>query len=177
MLERATIARPYARAAFEYAREAGAIEQWSAMLSLLANIVSDPQMQYLLHNPKVTGEQLEEIILGIGDKGFAETGRNFIRILIESERLEYAPDITGMFEARVAEAEGRLDVEVVSAYDLDDNQKQAISGAMAKRHDKKIGISSRVEETLIGGAIIRAGDSVIDASIRGRLTQLKNELT
>jgi len=177
MLEKATIARPYAQAAFEFARDAGEIEQWSSLLKLLADIVMDPGMERLLHNPKVTDEQLEEIVVSIGSERIPESGRNFIRILVESERLQYAPAIAELFEIRAAEAEGRLDVEIVSAYPLEDEQQQSISSAMARRHDKKIRISSKTDDYLIGGAIIRAGDSVIDASIRGRLNELRNDLT
>lgn len=176
MLEKTTIARPYAQAAFEFAGEAGELDQWSGMFKLLADIVSDPQMQQLLHNPKVSDEQLEEIIISIGGDRFSGSGRNFIRILVQSERLQYAADMARLFEDMVAEAEGRLDVEVVSAYELEDDQQEKISSAMAKRHGKKIGISSRVDEHLIGGAVIRARDSVIDASVRGRLNELRNKL-
>ncbi len=177
MLEKTTIARPYAQAAFEFADEAGELDKWSDMFILLADIVSDPQMQQLLHNPKVSDKQLEEIIVSIGGDRFSDSERNFVRILVESERLQYAADMARLFEDMVAEAEGRLEVEVVSAYELEDDQQEKISSAMAKRHSKKIGISSTVDEHLIGGAVIRAGDSVIDASIRGRLNELRNKLT
>jgi len=176
MLEKTTIARPYAQAVFEFAGEAGVLDQWSAMFRLIASIVSDPQMQRLLHNPKISHKQLEEIIISIGGDRFSDSCRNFIRILVQSERLQYAPDMARLFEDMVAEAEGRLDVEVVSAYELENDQQKKISSAMAKRHGKKIGISSREDEHLIGGAVIRAGDSVIDASIRGRLNELRNKL-
>lgn len=176
MLEKTTIARPYAQAAFEFARESGDLEHWSSMLGLLADIVSDPGMQQLLHNPKVSEAQLEEIVVGVDESRFAETDRNYIRILIEAGRLRYTLDVARMFKAMVAEAEGRLDVEVVPAYELEEGQEQTLSDAMAKRYAKEIRISSRVEESLIGGAIIRAGDSVVDASIRGRLNELRNDL-
>lgn len=176
MLEKTTIARPYAQAAFEFASEAGELDQWSGMFKLLADIVSDPKMQQLLHDPKVSDEQLEDIIISIGGDRFSDSVRNFIRILVQSERLQYAANMARLFEDMVAEAKGRLDVEVVSAYELEDGQQEKISSAMAKHYGKKIGISSRVDDTLIGGAVIRAGDSVINASIRGRLNELRNKL-
>lgn len=177
MLEKTTIARPYAQAAFEYARESGEVEKWSAMAALLAMIVSDQQMHDLISNPKVTDEQLLQIVVDIAPDRFTDSFRNFIRTLIQAERLQYAPDISRLFEKMLAEAEGRVDVEVISAYSLESNQEKTISDAMAKRLGKKIGLSSRVDDHLIGGVVIRAGDSVIDASIRGRLNELKNQLT
>jgi len=176
MLEKITIARPYAQAAFDYAREEGDVAAWSAMLKLLSAIVSNPQMRPLLHNPNVSDGQLHELIAGIAGDKLADHGDNFVRILIDAERLQVVPEISELYEAMLAKAEGRVEVHVVSAYDVEDRQEETISAAMAKRLGKKITVISRVNDQLIGGAIIRAGDSVIDASIRGRLTQLRNEL-
>jgi len=176
MLEKITIARPYAQAAFEFAREQGEVAQWSAMLKLLGAIIANPQMRPLLHDPRISDEKMYELVAGVAGDSLSEEGGNFVRILIRSERLQYVPEISGLYETMLAAAEGRVDVEVVAAYGLEKKQEGTITDAMAKRLGKKVTVTATEEEALIGGAIIRAGDSVIDASIRGRLNELKNEL-
>ena len=175
MTEKATFARPYARAAFEYARQAGTTAEWSDMLGLLGVIVADEQMQQLLNNPKVSHQQLQDLVIDVCGSRLSEPGKNFIRILVQAERLQYAPEIAELYKTSLAAAEGKTAVEVTSAYALEPTQEQAIIAAMTKRLGKKIEISSHIDESLIGGVIIRAGDSVIDASLRGRLQELKNE--
>ncbi len=176
MLDNITIARPYAQAVFEHAREEGDIPQWSALLKRLAMIVSDPQMRVLFGNPKVSHEQLEELVCGLCNESLSATGRNFIKILIQAGRLRQAAGISALFEDMWAEAEGRMEIDVITAYELDSGQENRISAAMAKRLKKKITVLPAVDTSLIGGIIIRAGDSVIDASLRGRLVKLRNEL-
>ena len=176
MLENITIARPYAQAAFEHAKDMDHVAQWSDMLALLGRIIADSRVIPLLSNPKVTDRQLQEFIFEVcGDK-LSQDGKNFIKILIKAERLPHLPQIARLFGAMRAQAEGRIDVEVVSAHALQADQKQRISESMAKRLGKTVTITSSVDESLIGGAVIRAGDSVIDASIRGKLAELKNQL-
>ena len=176
MLANTTIARPYARAAFEQAGEEGKLEDWSSLLKMLARIVQDPQMRLLLSNPKISGRQLLDLISGIFGGKVSKYAMNFIKVLISSDRLKYVAHISRLFEEKRAEAEGRVDINVVTAYELEPEQANRISAAMGKRLGKKITISSVVDKSLIGGMIIRAGDSVIDASLRGRLTQLRNDL-
>ena len=176
MLEKITIARPYAQAVFEYARENNEVAQWSDLLQFLKLIVSDRDMQQLMHNPRVSERQLEELLAELCGDRLTDSGRNFIRILIDSDRLQYAVQINELYEAMRFEAEGKARVEVYSAYPLEAEQEQRISRAMARRLDKEIVISSVTDGKLIGGVIIRAGDSVIDASIRGRIDELRNEL-
>lgn len=177
MLEKTTIARPYAQAVFEYARENNEVEQWSAMLQLLGVIASDRDMQRLLSDPRVTDEQLAELVADLCGNRLTAAGGNFVKILISSQRLQYAEQIAELYEAMRFEEEGKARVEVLSAYPLEPQQEQKISAAMAGRLDKNIVISSVVDNKLIGGVVVRAGDSVIDASIRGRIDALRNELT
>ena len=146
------------------------------MLKLLRVIVTNQDMRPLLHDPRISDEQLYELVAGIAGDALSEHGGNFVRILIQAERLQYVPEIAALFEAMLAKAEGRVDVGVVSAYELEKEQEEAIVRAMAKRLGKKITVTAEVNRDLIGGAIIRAGDSVIDASIRGRLNELRNQL-
>ena len=103
-------------------------------------------------------------------------GRNLVKILLQAGRLQYAPSIKNQYEQMRAAAEGRVEVEVVTAYALDDQQQAGIAESIAGRLGKQVNIKTSVDESLIGGAVIRAGDSIIDASLRGRLTELRNEL-
>ena len=176
MLENSTIARPYASAVFELAQESGQVEDWSAMLGLLSLLVSDKTMRQLITNPKVSRQQLQDLALEVCGDGLSDLGRNLVKILVQGDRLQYASSIKNQYEQMRAAAEGRVDVEVVAAYALDDRQQADIAGIIAERLGKQVTVKTSVEESLIGGAIIRAGDSIIDASLRGRLTELRNEL-
>lgn len=172
MQENTTIARPYARAVFEQAKAAGELAQWSGMLRLLNQIVADPMMQSLIKNPKVDHDRLAGIVVDVCGGQLNLPGRNFVRILVDAGRLSVAPQIYRLFEEKKAEAEGVAEVVVISAYPLEDQQQENIKQVMARRLGKKIEITTHVDPSLIGGAVIRAGDSVIDASLRGRLKQL-----
>ena len=174
MQENTTIARPYARAVFEQAQEEGDLQKWSVMLQLLKLIVSDPAMQSAIKNPRLEREKLAELILDICGKHLTESGRNFVNLLVDAGRISVAPQIHALFEEKKDRAEGVAGVEVISAYPLDDNQQEKIKKIMAKRLGKKIDITTRIDKSLIGGAVIRAGDSVIDASLKGRLKQLSH---
>lgn len=176
MLEKATIARPYAQAVFELARESDNASEWSGALALLSRIVSDKQMQLLTNNPKVSHQQLQDLVIEIAADSLSKQARNFVKVLVSAGRLQYAPQVASLFEAMKADAEGTVDVEVISAYELDQGQQDSIAKGISARLGKKVSISAMVDETLIGGAIIRAGDSVIDASLRGRLTKLGSDL-
>jgi F-type H+-transporting ATPase subunit delta len=173
--EKATIARPYARAAFEQAREERKLKEWSAMLELLAAVASDSLMKSVIKNPKVSPEQLYAVVTDVCGKVLSESGRNFAKVLVNAGRLDVAPEIREQFEQKRARAEGVSEVRVITAYELDAAQQQRIAEAMKKRLGRDIEMSAEVDKSIIGGVIIRAGDSVIDASLRGRLRQLANE--
>ena len=176
MLENSTIARPYATAVFELAQETGQVEEWSAMLGLLGVLTSDKDMRQLITNPKVSRQQLQDLVFDICGAGLSDLGRNLVKLLVGAGRLQYTANIKDQYEQMRAAAEGKVDVEVVTAYTLDEQQQDSIAEIMAGRLSKQVNIVTSVDESLIGGAIIRAGDSVIDASLRGRLTELQNEL-
>lgn len=176
MLEKTTIARPYAQAVFELAQETSGVSEWSDALAVLSQIVSDSQMRLLVNNPKISHEQLQDLVIGIGNDAFPQPFRNFVKVLVSASRLQYAPQVAELFEAMRAEAEGTIDVEVRAAYELDQAQEDNIARRISERLGKKVKISSTIDESLIGGAVIRAGDSVIDASLRGRLNEMANDL-
>ncbi len=177
MLENVTIARPYATAVFELAQESQQVAEWSSMLDLLGLLVSDPDMRRLIFNPKVSSEQLQELIFDVYRDGLSDTGRNLVKILVQAERLQYAPQIKQLYEQMRADAEGRLEVEVITAYELDQQQQDSIAGSISARLGKQVNIVTSIDKSLIGGAVIRAGDSIIDASLRGRLTEMRNQLS
>ncbi len=176
MLAKTTIARPYAKAVFEQAQEEGDMEVWSALLKMLDRIVHDPQMRQVLNSPKISHKQLLDLVSSVCGGKLSASATNFIRILIKSNRLGFAGQISELFEQKRAQAEGRIDINVTSAFELDSEQSKRISEAMGKRTGRKVNISSVIDKSLIGGVIIRAGDSVIDASIRGRLNRLRTDL-
>lgn len=176
MLEKTTIARPYAEAAFEQAQDEDALQSWTDLLSVLAATVSDSGMRALLHNPKVSAAQIVDIVNDVAGSAFSDSQANFVRILVDAERLQFAPEMKTLFDQKRLDAEGLARVEVISAYPLEDAQRERISEAMSRRLSRKIELSESTDEKLIGGAVIRNGDSVIDASIRGQLEELRSEL-
>ena len=176
MQEKLTIARPYASAAFSYAGEAGEGAAWSVMLGTLRMAIEDPDLRGLISHPRVTPEQLGGLIFDVLGPDLTDKGRNFVQILIEARRLELAPQIAELFDRYRAEAAGVVDVEVTSAYDMDAGERSRIASAIRKRVGKDVEVACRVDKTLIGGAVIKVGDSVIDLSLRGRLQALAQQL-
>lgn len=176
MHEKATIARPYARAAFEQALEEGALKEWSGMLALLSAVVSDPLMCKVIGNPRLSADGLSGLVIDVCGARLSETGRNFVKLLVEADRLAVAPEICEQFEVKRAHAEGISHIEITSAFELDDAQEKRIQAIMKKRIGRDVDVAANVDRDIIGGVIIRAGDSVVDASIRGRLRELRNEL-
>ncbi|MEE8321835.1 MAG: F0F1 ATP synthase subunit delta [Gammaproteobacteria bacterium] len=175
MLNKTAFARPYAEAAYAQAQEENALGKWADMLQLLNIVASDPQMQALVLDPRISSEQLETLVLDVCADRLTQTGANFVKILLRSERFMYAQQINELYEELRADAENVLDVEVVSAFEMGPEQVTKIVDSMEERYGKKIEISTRIDESLIGGVIIRAGDSVIDASLRGRINKLSQE--
>jgi F-type H+-transporting ATPase subunit delta len=175
MLEKTAFARPYAEAVFAQAQEENNLGKWAEMLQLLNIVASDKQMQSLIVNPRISSEQLESLVLDVCGDRLTKTGTNFVKVLLESERFVYAQQIYELFEQLRADAEGVLEVEVISAFQMESDQVARIADTMKNRYGKRIEMSTRIDESLIGGIIIRAGDSVIDASLRGGLKQLSQE--
>ena len=174
MAEKATIARPYARAAFDYAKAQGALADWSAALAAAAQVASDPRVQPLLANPGVPAAAITGLVAEAA--GAAGPMRNFIDLLAENGRLAYLPEIAAQYEVLRREAEQVADVEVVSAMDLDDGQQARLAEALRARLGREIRMHTRTDASLIGGAIVRAGDLVIDGSLKGRLERLASEM-
>jgi F-type H+-transporting ATPase subunit delta len=177
MADRLTIARPYARAAFEEASARKALGTWSEALRAGAQVVRDPRVEELLGNPRVSAEELAQLVSGIAGPKLGAEGGNFVRTLAENHRLAYLPEISALFDSFKDEAEGVADVTVTSAAELNDAQRQKISAALQKRLKREVRLHCTVDPSLIGGAILRAGDLVIDGSLRTRLDRITYDLT
>ena len=175
MAEKATIARPYAKAAFDSARQHNAFERWSTVLATASSVVQDERVARLLSSPRVTPEQLSGLIADIVSQA-DEQSRNFIATLASNRRLALLPEIASMYEALRAEAENTADVQVISAVALDETQKQRLTAALKKRLKRDVRLHLEVDASLIGGAIVRAGDFVIDGSLKARLDRLAVEM-
>ena len=176
MQENNTAARPYAQAVFEQAREENDLGKWSEMLNLIGMVVSDTQMESLLRNPTIKTAFFADLILDICGDHLTGEGRNFIRVLADARRLSLAPQIYTLYEQLRAEAEDVIEVVIDSAYPLEESEQEVIAKSMQERLGRNITITTKVDEKLIGGVVIRAGDSVIDASVLGRLKQLGSQL-
>lgn len=171
MAEKATIARPYARAAFDYARERKTFAAWSELLTTAAAVVANERVAPLLNSPKVKPEELSDLIGGIAGAG-TEQARNFLGTLAANRRLALLPEIAAMFETLRAEEENVADVQVTSAVPLNDAQRQRLTVALKKRLNREVRLHVDVDSALVGGAIVRSGDLVIDGSLRSRLERL-----
>ncbi len=177
MSELTTLARPYASAAFELAKEQQQFDHWSQMLAFMAAVAHDGILRAVLDSPRLSEAQAAELFISICQERIDEQGRNFIKLLAENRRLTLLPEITALFEFMRREAEGKIDVEVVSAKEISQAQLEAVTKALKARLGREVNVTTRTDESLLGGAIIRAGDLVIDGSIRGRLDQLSTALS
>jgi F-type H+-transporting ATPase subunit delta len=177
MAERATIARPYAKAAFEYARGANDFAAWSQALARLAEIVADPRVAALTKSPQWSAADVASLIIDVGGASLNPGMQNFVRVLAENHRLLLLPEIAAHYEEFRSAVENTVDVEVVSAVKLDAAQSDKLSAALTKRLKRNVRMKNSVDATLLGGAVLRAGDLVIDGSLKGRLERLATELT
>lgn len=176
MAERTTVARPYADAAFQIARERNALPQWSEMVKLADAIVADPQMAEVLTSPKLDAAQKASLFLTIAGDRFTGEMRNFVRVLIEADRIELLPEICVLFDSLRNDAEGVAKATIESALPLSDSQLADITAALSKRFGKRIEASTSINPALIGGARIAIGDTVIDGSVREKLEAMKHAL-
>ena len=171
-----TLARPYAKAAYEFASAAGQVDAWSAMLALTAAAVTEPVIIRQLGNPALTRDDKVAFLKQLCEDNIDDTFGNFLRVLSENGRLTLIPMVNELFEAIRAEADRTVEVEVQSAFELSAEQLQTLAAALSKRLDRTVEPKATVNPALIGGLHIRAGDLVIDGSIRGRLNKLAEAL-
>ena len=176
MAEKSTIARPYAVAAFGLAKEQNEMAKWSEMLGFAAIVVTDKTMQDYVNNPKVEQETLTRLMLEVCSDQLNELGKNFIKVLVANKRLSLLPEIALLYNELRADAEKTVEAEVISAFPLTDAQQSNLIEGLKKRLGREVTLVSKVDENLLGGAIVRAGDLVIDGSVSGQLTKLETTL-
>ena len=176
MAELATVARPYAEAAFELARDEQALPAWSEMLRLAATIVADARIAAALDNPRLDAGAKESLLLSIGGDRFTGEARNFIRVLVEAERVMLLPQIAAMFETLKNEAEATAKATIESAFELSPSQVTELQQALEKRFGKKIETTVTVNPDLIGGARVTVGDAVLDGSVQAKLAAMHAQL-
>lgn len=176
MAEKATLARPYARAAFEFARTHDGLPRWSALLAATTQVVSDARVAPLLGSPHVTEDDLVTLLADAAGPEADDNARNFLRVLAHHGRLGLLPQIAAQYEALRAEAEHVADVELVAAMPVAASQMERLTNALAKRLGRKVRVTTRIDAALLGGAVVRAGDLVIDGSLRGRVARLGTAL-
>lgn len=176
MSENITAARPYAQAAFQQAQASADLQGWSEMIQSLAAVMAAPEVSALAINPRISRSQLEKLLLAAVGSQIKAEQNNFIRLLIENQRLQLLPQIAELFEALKAEAEKTVSVVVDSAFELSAEQQQKIASALKKRLGREVKLQCRVDKSLVGGVVIRAGDKVIDGSVRTRLNELSAAL-
>jgi len=176
MAELATIARPYAEAAFSLARDSQALPAWSDMLKFAASLVTDDRVAKALDNPRLDSAAKESLLLSIGGDRFDESARNFIRVLVESERVSLLPQIATMFDTLKSDAESTANATIESAFELTDAQRSELQSALEKRFGRKIETTVRVNPDLIGGARVTVGDAVLDGSIQAKLAAMHAQL-
>lgn len=183
MADNNTIARPYATAIFELANAAGELADWSSSLSVAAQLLADKGLVEYLGNPQFDDARRLEFLTGLFTKAGAKVlsgddskGTNFLKLLIENGRISVLPEISEHFEDHKAKVENTVDATVTSATELSSEQLDDIASALKKRLGREVKIESEIDENLIGGAVIRAGDVVIDGSLRARLEGLATAL-
>ncbi|WCP67112.1 F0F1 ATP synthase subunit delta [Vibrio tubiashii] len=175
MADMTTIARPYAKAAFDFAVEKGQLDQWGQMLSFAAEVANNEQVHELLTS-SMSADKLAEVFVAVCGEQVDEFGQNLIKVMAENGRLLALPDVCAEFLLLKQEHEKEISVEVTSATELSEQQKADISSKLETRLERKVQLNCSVDEALLGGVIIRAGDLVIDNSARGRLSRLSDAL-
>lgn len=175
MAEKTTIARPYALAVFSLAKEQGNLAGWSDMLQLAASVVANEQMAAVIGNPEIKSQAAAILTDVCGDK-LNDNGKNMINVLAENDRLSCLPEIAEIYEGLRAEEESTVVAEVISAVEMSDAQKESIAAALKARLGREVSLECSTDESLLGGAVIRAGDVVIDGSVVSRLESMSHQL-
>ncbi|TAG79644.1 MAG: F0F1 ATP synthase subunit delta [Betaproteobacteria bacterium] len=176
MAELATIARPYAEAAFALARESKALPAWSDALSMLAAVAADSKVAAAVDNPKLSAEQKHSLFATVmGDKLPAQASK-FVSVLLESDRVKLLPQINDQFQALKRKAENVAQATVASAFPLTDAQRADIKAGLAKRYGRDIELVEQTDLSLIGGAKITVGDQVIDRTVVGQLAKMERQI-
>lgn len=174
MSELTTIARPYAKAAFEFAVEKQTVSDWNDMLVFAAQVANNQQVSSFIANK--AAEEQANIFISVCAEQINEYGQNLVKVLAENGRLAALPEVAELFTEFKAEYDKEIDVDIISAAELAEAQLVTLVSALEKRFSRKIKLNCSVDETLVGGLIVKAGDNVIDGSLRGKLNRLATTL-
>jgi len=175
--DKTTIARPYAKAAFEEAKAGNQLGLWSETLRTASTVVQDPRVRKLLGNPAISNAELAKLVSDLAGPKLDGQGRNFVQALAENRRLAYLPEISTLFDELKDDAEGVVDVTITSAAQLENSQREALATALQRRLKRQVRLHCETDPSLLGGAVLRAGDLVIDGSVRARLNRIAYDLT
>lgn len=176
MAELSTLARPYAKAAFQYAADASDLQGWSDSLAVAAAVASQDTVVKLLSSPSYTATQQAEKTIEVCGDALNEKSRSFVQVLAENRRLQLLPQIYQQFEVLKANREKTVEVSVVSASEISTEQQEKLASALSSKLEREVSMQVSIDDSLIGGVVVRAGDTVIDGSIRGRLAKLAEVL-
>lgn len=176
MVELATLARPYANAVFDMAREGGQLDRWARQLALLSGLTGAPRVQALVDSPALPDEAKAHQLAKLAGGDLDDAGRGLVRALSLHKRLPLLPEIKRQFDALKAEAEQTMAVEITAATPLTEAHLERFAQAITQRFERRVEITSKVDAALLGGAVIRAGDTVFDGSVRGKLDKLAETL-
>ena len=176
MADNASIARPYAKAVFDLAQEANAYDAWTTALEQLAVISNDADFSALVSDPRVDGGKVAELLTDLAKDSLPDGGANLINLLVQNDRLDSLADISQQYTDLVAKAKALVNAEVITAKPLTDDQKSSLAAALEQRLGLKVELEETVDADLVGGAIIKAGDLVIDGSAKGRIEKLTTAL-
>ncbi len=173
MSELITLARPYAKAAFEFAKSESAVDQWSKDLLVAAGLAQNEEILNYFGRPDVLADDLVQLVSGDNN---SEQYKNFVRLLIENDRLSLLPEVAELYQYYKEQDSQSLTVDVYSAVALTADQQQAMTAALSKRTGKQISLQTHIDENMMGGARIHCGDLVIDGTLRGKVDRLKTQL-
>ena len=177
MSELSTLARPYARAFFELQNEAGALPAGQQAVDAMAAVVQQSEVSRLIGHPAVTSDELVGLIQAAVGDALGASGLNLLKVLADNKRLALLPAIAEQYSLLKDEAERRIEIEMTSAMPVSDEAQSALVAALSKRLGRDVELSVSVDDSLIGGAVLRAGDLVIDGSVAGRVERITQALT
>ena len=172
MADYTTTARPYARAVYALATQTASVDNWNEALALMAAVASDAAMREVLDKPQLSKEQKGELMLKVLSDKLNQQQQNLVRLMAENGRLKALPEVARQFETFRAEAEGKIEAEVISAFALTSDQEQTITEMLKSKLGRDVSITTSTDESLIGGVVIKAGDTIIDGSMKSQLESL-----